>query len=174
MMGQTNADGYRDGQFVRRSPTINPSSGGWGITLTRGQRMATEFGLLHRRRAQALFTVSSLRVGPPYIPFDPDGLNPTYFTEYPKNIRMYGATFNTKFRGSSVFGELTYRPNQPLQYNAIDLLNAFLSPLLPSPLRAQADATAPGEHFSGFERHDFVQAQLGATGTLRACLVRRN
>ena len=90
----------------------------------------TEFGLyaaqFHSRSAY-YNAIKSLRAGVPYVPGDPDNLNPQYFTEFPEDIRMYGATFNTKFRGGAVFGELTYRPNQPLQYNSADLISGFTS-----------------------------------------------
>ena len=31
---------------------------------------------------------------------------------------MFGVTFEKKIPGGVVLGELTYRPNQPLQYNS--------------------------------------------------------
>jgi hypothetical protein len=62
------------------------------------------------------------------------------------------------------FGELTYRPNQPLQFNAADLLGAVLSPVAPTTLCDQERALPPGGILSGFERHKNVQLQLGAVG----------
>ena len=78
------------------------------------------------------------------MPGDPGNLNPTYFTEYPEDIRMFGVTFETKFPGGAVLGEFTYRPNQPLQYNSVDLISAAVSLTAPTPLREKADAVAPG------------------------------
>ena len=104
------------------------------------------------------------------MPGDPGGLNPNYFTEYPEAIRMYGGTFETKVRWRTAFGELTYRPNQPLQYNAFDLMRRLH--LAPTPLRGKMRDSGRAS-FSGYERHKNVQLQLGAVGQIPACSVRR-
>ncbi len=85
----------------------------------------------------------------------------TYYTEFPEGIRMFGVSFETKFKVATTFGELTYRPNQPLQFNASDLVGAVVSPLAPTTLRDQELALPPGGTLSGFERHKHVQFQLG-------------
>ena len=83
---------------------------------------------------------------------------------------MFGLTFETTIKGGIVFGELTYRPNQPLQFNAADLLGAVLSPVAPTTLREQERALPPGGTLAGFERHKQVQLQLGAVGQVPAVL----
>ncbi|MEQ1519423.1 MAG: DUF1302 family protein, partial [Usitatibacteraceae bacterium] len=105
--------------------------------------------------------IQGLRVGAPFVPTDPGGLNVKYFTEFPEDIRMVGLTFEKKFAAGAVYGELTYRPNQPYQYNSSDLLTAFATPAGPTPLRAAATATTPGAIFHGFERHKAQQLDLG-------------
>jgi hypothetical protein len=104
------------------------------------------------------------RAGLPFLPGDPDGRNPTYFTEYPEKIRMFGATFDTRLRAGVVFGELTYRPNQPLQYNSTDVMAAAVSLTAPSPLRDSMHELPPGAIFHAFQRHESLQLQL-AGGT---------
>ena len=160
------------GNYVKRAETDLPSNGGQaGLALTHMvDSLETKFGLyatqFHSRSSYSS-TVKSLRTtGAPYLPGDPGGLNPMYYTEYPEDIRMFGASFETKYPGGAAFGELTYRPNQPLQYNAADLISAFTSLAAPTPLRAQANAVAAGASFSGYERHKAVQLQLGAGGQL--------
>ena len=176
MVGATNdRTAMANGYFVKRAPTVAPSTGGGaGVALKRTvDDWATEFGLyaVQFDQRRAFFgAVKSLRTGAPYIPGDPDNLNPQYFTEYPEKTQMYGATFNARFGGGAVFGEITFRPNQPLQYNAIDLLNGFLSPLLPTPFRAQVNAAAPGALFHGYQDHQAVQAQLGVTAVVPGVL----
>src|SRR6185369_4802309 len=86
------------------------------------------------------------------------------------DVRMFGLTFETRFKGGTGFGELTYRPNQPLQYNAADLLGAVLSPVAPTTLRDAERALPPGGTLAGFERHKNVQLQLGAIGQVPAVL----
>ena len=115
--------------------------------------------------------IKSLRTaGAPFVLGDPDGLNPKYVTEYPADIRMFGLTFETRFAVGTVFGELTYRPNQPLQFNAADLLGAVLSPVAPTTLRSQERPLPPGGTLGGFERHKNVQLQLGAVGQVAGVL----
>ena len=53
-----------------------------------------------------------------------------YFTEFPENIRLWGASFNTQVQstGTALQGEIAYRQNQPLQYDDVELLFAALGP----------------------------------------------
>lgn len=95
----------------------------------------------------------------------------SYFTEYPKNIHLFGVSFNTQLEGSGVAlqGELSYRPNAPFQVDDVELLFAGLSPLnviLPQPgLRfySQLGQFNPGDEISGYERHKQTQLQFTAT-----------
>lgn len=42
--------------------------------------------------------------------------------EYPEDIRLYGVSFATTLpTGTAWSGELSYRPNMPLQVNASDI-----------------------------------------------------
>ncbi len=163
------------GAYVKRAGTPAPSNAGQGGVALKQmiEDWGTEFGIYAAQfhsRASFYSAIKSLRTGAPFIPGDPGNLNPQYYTEFPEDIRIFGATFDTKFRGGAVFGEITYRPNQPLQYNSADLISAFTSLTAPTPLRAQATATAPGAMFHAWERHDTVQAQLGATATIPGVL----
>lgn len=94
-----------------------------------------------------------------------------YFAEYPEDIRMYAVSFNMPLEGPGVAlqGELSYRPNAPLQIDDVELLFAALSPLnavIPAPgLRfgSQLGQFAPGEEVRGWERHKVSQLQVTAT-----------
>jgi len=94
-----------------------------------------------------------------------------YFIEYPENINLYGLSFNTTINslGVSLQGELSYRPNVPLQIDDVEVLFAALSPLnplIPAPFnefRSQLGDFAPGEVIQGWERHEVSQFQLTAT-----------
>jgi hypothetical protein len=165
------------GFFLKRAPNVMPSnSGQFGLNLT--QTVAswnTRFGLyatqFHSRQGYSGVTKTGRAAGAPvFIPGDPDGLNPKYFTEFPDDVHMFGASFETRFKGGFAFGELTYRPNQPLQFNAADLLNAALSPVAPTTLRDAMNALPPGGLLPGFERHKNVQFQLGAIGLMPGVL----
>jgi len=94
-----------------------------------------------------------------------------YFAEYPEDIRMFAVSFNTPLEASGIAlqGELSYRPNAPLQIDDVELLFAALSPLnavIPAPgLRfgSQLGQYAPGEEIRGWERHKVSQLQVTAT-----------
>jgi hypothetical protein len=94
-----------------------------------------------------------------------------YFAEYPEDIRLYGISFNTQLEGSGIAlqGELSYRPNQPLQIDDVELLFAALSPLnvlLPAPylrFQSQLGSYGPATEIRGWERHKVSQLQFTAT-----------
>ena len=50
------------------------------------------------------------------------------FLDYPEDIEMYGMSFNTTLGDLSVSGEVAYRPNLPVQINAVDVILAALGP----------------------------------------------
>jgi hypothetical protein len=155
------------GVYVDRTQTVEPSDSGQGGLAIRHTVPAwqTEFGLyaaqFHSRMTFYSGTNSG-RIGPPFLPGNPDGLNPTYFTEYPERIRMFGATFETRTKVGLLFGELTYRPNQPIQYNPVDVISGAVSLTAPTPLRDRMQEVEPGGVFRAWERHEGLQLQLGA------------
>ncbi len=93
-----------------------------------------------------------------------------YFVEYPEDIQLYGISFNTNIPGGvALQGELSYRPNMPLQFDDVELLFAALTPLnalIPAPgLRfgSQLGTYGVGEEIRGWERHEVSQLQFTAT-----------
>jgi hypothetical protein len=172
MLGQgSDRASLATGNYIKRAGTPHPSEAGQGGLAVKHavDEWATEFGLYAAQfhsRPSFYSAIKSLRQGAPFIAGDPNDLNPQFLTEFPEDIRIVGATFDTRFRGGAVFGEFTFRPNQPLQYNTADILAAITSATAPTPLRAQVTAVAPGAIFHAWERHDAIQAQLGATGVV--------
>lgn len=55
-----------------------------------------------------------------------------YLIEFPEDIHLVGASFNTSISGVAIQGELSYRSNQPFQADDVELLFAALSPLNPA------------------------------------------
>ncbi|HLF31238.1 MAG TPA: DUF1302 domain-containing protein [Xanthomonadales bacterium] len=92
-----------------------------------------------------------------------------YWTEYPEDIHLYGISFNTSIGLWSLSGELSYRPNAPLQIDDVEVLFAGLTPLnplIPAPaLRfySQLGDYGPGEYIQGWERHEVWQTQYTTT-----------
>ena len=127
--------------------------------------LATDFGLYGARytsrKSNGVLQKTTRTVGAPLIPGDPDGKNVLYFSEYPDGIELYGATFNRKRGATTVYGEATYRLNQPIAYGPGDALGAFVSTTAPSLLRAVASATPPGGYFHAIDRFRVSQAQVG-------------
>lgn len=87
-----------------------------------------------------------------------------YRAQYPEDIRLYGLSFATTLRtGTTLQGELTYRPNMPVQLNGTDILQSLLnvdsrSPLLADGLRPEADEAL----FDGYRRKEITQMQVSA------------
>lgn len=90
-----------------------------------------------------------------------------YFFEYPEDIRLYGVSFQTSIAGASVGGELSYRPNMPMQLNTGDMSRTAL---LAASGAAGSDNTHRGlegevdvgDYIKGYERQEFWQAQVTA------------
>ena len=82
-----------------------------------------------------------------------------YWTEYPENIHLWGASFNTTVGTWALSGEVTYRPNAPLQIDDVEILFAGLTPLnvlFPAPalqFHSQLGDYAAGETIVGYEDH---------------------
>lgn len=92
-----------------------------------------------------------------------------YRTEYPENIRLYGISFNSNIGTWALAGEVSYRPNAPLQIDDVEILFAGLTPLnplIPAPIlrfKSQLGEFAPGEDIQGWEAHKSWQVQATTT-----------
>ena len=114
------------GAFIKRAPDEKPSSSGQaGLGLRHKiDAMGLELGVYvaqFHSRTPYLSAIKSQRTGAPFVPNDPGGLNPRYSIGYAENIRMLGLTLEKKLPFGLVLAEVTYRPNQPYQYNTVDL-----------------------------------------------------
>ena len=90
-----------------------------------------------------------------------DHLARVIFTE---GTHMYGLSFDTKFDPTSrVFGEVAYRPNQPLGMSPIDLLTASLLRAPTSLLQIQKSflSVPAGGTFDAYDRFGVITANLG-------------
>lgn len=111
------------------------------------------------------------------------------FLDYPEDIKLYGISFNTSLGDWAWSGEVAYRPNDPLQISASDLVLAAVNPAFPRysfavpgvgnlPNRRNAapdyisryrgkdpndpnSRIQPGEYIPGFER--FSTYNIGTT-----------
>ncbi|WP_417777806.1 DUF1302 domain-containing protein [Stutzerimonas xanthomarina] len=92
--------------------------------------------------------------------------NGRYYLEYPEDIRLYGMSFSTTLpTGTAWSGEISYRPNAPVQINTTDLSRALLNPLSIASTGSAASpvATAEGADNRGYNRKEITQVQTTFT-----------
>ncbi|MCY1295462.1 hypothetical protein D9M70_448040 [compost metagenome] len=95
--------------------------------------------------------------------------NGRYFADFPEDIRIFGLSFSTNLWGTALFGEYSYRPNQPVQLATGDLIPAFAgNPLLTGAAIGQdltlgqdAINAPPGSVYNGYDRREISQLSLG-------------
>ncbi|MBL4835051.1 MAG: DUF1302 domain-containing protein [Pseudomonas sp.] len=90
-----------------------------------------------------------------------------YFFEYPEDIRLYGVSFQTMVGPATLAGEISYRPNMPMQISTGDqsrtaLLAASGAPGGDNTHRGLEGGVAVGEDIPGYVRKEFWQAQVTA------------
>ncbi|MGH8528600.1 MAG: DUF1302 domain-containing protein [Nevskiales bacterium] len=73
-------------------------------------------------------TLNLLGIGREPLPLDTVRVR----LDYPEDIHLFGASFNTTGFGWSFSGEYSYRPNQPAQLLISDVLLAAVQPALPT------------------------------------------
>ena len=97
--------------------------------------------------------------------------------EYPEDIKLYGFSFNTTIGETSVAGEISYRQDEPLQIDDVEILYAGMPEQLANAgLRPDLDGISqigrdpqygakvqPGEKANGFILTDTIQAQMTFT-----------
>ncbi|GAB6386511.1 DUF1302 domain-containing protein [Stutzerimonas marianensis] len=112
-------------------------SGQFGVAL-RWLGDATEYGayfMNYHSRTPVLSTTTAglptFLAAPSAGPLAPALLlgSGRYFLEYPEDIRLYGASFSTTLpTGTAWAGEISYRPNAPVQINTTDVTLELTDP----------------------------------------------
>ena len=96
---------------------------------------------------------------------------------YPEDIKMYAMSFNTTVGDTAVAGEISYRKDEPLQIDDVELLYAAMPQQLANTglpayaaldgisqmVRADGTNFGPGETANGFVLSDTIQAQVTLT-----------
>jgi hypothetical protein len=91
-----------------------------------------------------------------------------YRTEYPEDIKLFGASFNTQLgtTGIALQGEMSYRWDVPVQINTIELIGAVLGAIEPTAANANQIGNFSGQFETdvpGFTELDILQFQTTAT-----------
>lgn len=168
---------YANGLYINRAGDREPDNAGqFGMALRYfADEIGTEFGAyamnIHSRSPYAsVITDSRPGAGAGWLPGQ-QGTNSEYFADFPEDIRVFGLSFSSNIWGTSVFGEYSYRPNQPVQLATADLITAFGSPQNPAlfpgvigenlTLGQDALHAAPGSIYEGYDRLKISQLSLG-------------
>lgn len=96
-----------------------------------------------------------------------------YIIEFPEDIHLVGASFNTTVKGVALQGELSYRSNQPLQVDDVELLFTALSSINPAfgPNNQIGNRLGQlGQYVPGFRRHKVITGQVTGTYVGRGLL----
>ena len=94
--------------------------------------------------------------------------NGNYFMDYPEDIRLYGLSFSTTLpTGTAWQGEISYRPNMPVQINTQDMtlkLATGIGASLAQGPAGYASALAQGGNIHrGYDRKEVTQIQTTFT-----------
>ncbi|AOA57358.1 DUF1302 domain-containing protein [Acinetobacter larvae] len=167
----------------RKMDRAAKDGGEYGVALhwTESALTNTEFGLFATRyhsRAPFYSVIASsvLDINQPEFDVNLVGNSPLagYLADYPENIALYAATFKTKLAegATTLSGELSIRPNMPLQVNSTDLTYAALGidriaeqyiGTAVSPTVMQGETVEEGAYLQGYRRLPVYQAQFAVS-----------
>lgn len=151
--------------FPRDKSELPSNSGQYGLSLRYFAESlnSTEFGLFYINYHSRLPVISGTAIT------STEFTSGSYRTEYPEDIHLFGASFNSNVGTWALSGEVSYRPNAPMQIDDVEILFAGLTPLnplFPAPalqFQSQLGDFAPGEYIQGWARHDQWQGQMTTT-----------
>nr|WP_315446516.1 DUF1302 domain-containing protein [uncultured Pseudomonas sp.] len=178
-LGANGVNVNEEGVLVRRGPDRDArDSGQWGASFKyMYEPLDTEFGayfMNYHSRApifsatgapQSVYNTARALPGPfaALAPLLVAG-NSNYFIEYPEDIRLYGLSFSTTLpTGTAWSGEISYRPNAPVQLNSTDILFAGVRPIGGALTNASILNGVPGQDLHGYERKEITQLQTTFT-----------
>jgi len=164
-----------EGVLVRRGPDRDArDSGQFGVAMHYNfEPLDTEFGayFMNYHSRAPIFSAQGAPGSAYTRPLGPlAALRPlivagssNYFVEYPEDIRLYGLSFSTTLpTGTAWSGELSYRPNAPVQLSTTDILYAGVTPI-PGYGNASVLKGSPGQDLHGYNRKEITQFQTTFT-----------
>jgi len=90
-------------------------------------------------------------------------LNPAYFIEFPEDLQFYGLSFATNAGGIALSGEVSYKPDTPIQINGNHVLAGVLTEnTAATPFAQRVIDTAAGGDVQGYDLFDVTQVQFTA------------
>lgn len=151
--------------FPRADTRFPKDSGQFGVALRWFVESlnSTEFGFYFLNYHSRLPLISGTSLT------SPAANSGRYRTEYPQDIQLWGASFNSNIGTWALAGEVSYRPNAPLQFDDVEILFAGLSPLnpfIPVPFlkfNSQLGDFGFGQEIKGWDEYKSWQAQATTT-----------
>ncbi|PRN06184.1 adhesin [Pseudomonas sp. LLC-1] len=175
LLAATGVNYNEEGVLVRRSADRDArDSGQFGVAFRyMFEPLDTEFGayfMNYHSRAPIFSATGASQAVFDRVATLPPALRPLivagnsqYFVEYPEDIRLYGLSFSTTLpTGTAWSGELSYRPNAPVQLNSTDILFAGVTPLEEYSNASVLQGTA-GQDLHGYRRKEITQFQTTFT-----------
>ena len=170
-------DTNEEGTLVRRTKDREARDGGqFGVAMHYNfEPLDTEFGayFMNYHSRAPIFSAtaapaSAYAIAPGFGSLAPVFIagNSKYFVEYPEDIRLYGLSFSTTLpTGTAWSGEISYRPNAPVQLNTTDILYAGVRDLPPAFGLGNASLLkgTPGQDLNGYRRKEITQFQTTLT-----------
>ena len=157
------------GNAVGRLPNRNARDDGqYGMALRwfAPALNETEFGFYFLNYHSRVPLLSGRAVNNPAV----GAASGRFFAEFPEDIQLYGMSWNTMLPGGVAWqGEISHRPNMPLQVDDVELLYAALTPLnpfIPVPalqFNSQLGNYALGQEVRGWREHEVSQIQMTFT-----------
>jgi len=162
----TDPQSYATDFALNRKPSSTPNDPNFGLGGSYvAQPLFTKFGLYYAHVDQPTPVgqgVKTLRSGPVYwAPTNPGDLNSGYTVTYLGAVDTLTLNFTTQIDKTSLYGEYTFSPNKPVNFNAADIVYAVAGPQFLTPLRGIYNATPLGGVMPGYDRLDVGNLDLG-------------
>jgi hypothetical protein len=173
--------GLAAGFAAERQADIEPDDGGqYGLAARyyAEELNDTEFGLYYMNIHSRVPLINGIRTSiplatgnstPVFVPaaLDPTGgalavLNPAYNIEFPENLKFYGFSFATNVAGVALSGEISYKPDTPIQISGPEILNGVLSEAPFLRYSSRVTSVGYGEEVKGWDAFDVTQMQMTA------------
>jgi len=179
-IGPPDATAVAAGYFAERRDDIEPDDGGqYGLAVRyfAEELNDTELGFYYLNIHSRVPMISAVRTSIPatglsdnvFIPssLDPTGgklsaRNPAYLIEFPEDLKYYGLSFATNVSGVALSGEVSYKPDTPIQINGPEILNGVLSEASFLRYTELVKESAYGDYVQGWKEFDVTQIQVTA------------
>ncbi len=122
--------------YIQRAPDDKPYGGEFGASLNYLFEGVGLLGLFYSNQTSPMSFNQMLRTGPGVLlpaaanqgRAAPAGIAGQFRRSYPDNIHVFGVNFKTRLPGGTgIYGEFSYRPNQPVAWNGADFLYGVLT-----------------------------------------------